>query len=475
MDKLIYINGEWSGADLERINVLNPATGETVGTVPKAGERETRLAIDAAYQAFVSWSSLTAYDRADYLETFCALMLEHDNEIARMLTLEMGKPLKEALGDVQYAASFIRWFAEEGKRIYGREIPTHRDGTIMQVIKQPLGVVGAITPWNFPVAMITRKMGPALASGCTFIVKPSSKTPLTAILLVELAEKAGIPKGVVNLVTGSASEISKELMYNRKVRKITFTGSTEIGKELIRHSADQIKSLSLELGGHAPMIILDDADLDKAVKGVIGSKFRNGGQTCICVNRIYVHEDIYEEFIDKFAEATQQLVVGNGMDDSTDIGPIIDKEGYEKIDHHVKDALNLGAKCLLGGKGNVMGASYFYEPTILRDVTPEMVIMNEETFGPVAPVQKISSAEEAIRYANETPLGLAAYVFTENYIRGMKVIRLLDYGIIGWNDGLPSAAQAPFGGMKQSGIGREGGIEGIEAFLETKFVSIGLA
>ena len=474
MDKLIYINGEWVGADLAKIVVRNPATGEAVGTVPRAGAEETRRAIEAAHEAFPSWSRLTAYERSAYLERFHDLIVDSADEIARVLTLEMGKPLKEALGEVMYAASFVKWFAEEGKRVYARGIPSHKAETRMLAIKQPVGVVAAITPWNFPAAMITRKLGPALAAGCTIIIKPAKQTPLTAIMLAELAEKAGIPKGVVNLVTGNAAEIGNEFMTNPMVRKVTFTGSTEIGKELIRQSADHVKNLSLELGGHAPIIVLDDADLEKAVRGAVASKFRNGGQTCICGNRIYVQEKAYDAFIAKFAEAVRKLKVGNGMDPGVDIGPIIDRDGYEKIDAHVKDAVRLGASCVLGGEGRAENGAYFYPPTILKDVRPGMLIMREETFGPVAPVQKFSADEEAARYANDTPYGLAAYVFTENYSRGIKLVEALDFGIIGWNDGLPSAAQAPFGGMKQSGIGREGGIEGIDAFLEVKYVSVGL-
>jgi len=474
MDKLIYINGEWVGADLAKIVVRNPATGEAVGTVPRAGAEETRRAIEAAHEAFPSWSRLTAYERSAYLERFHDLIVDSADEIARVLTLEMGKPLKEALGEVMYAASFVKWFAEEGKRVYARGIPSHKAETRMLAIKQPVGVVAAITPWNFPAAMITRKLGPALAAGCTIIIKPAKQTPLTAIMLAELVEKAGIPKGVVNLVTGNAAEIGNEFMTNPMVRKVTFTGSTEIGKELIRQSADHVKNLSLELGGHAPIIVLDDADLEKAVRGAVASKFRNGGQTCICGNRIYVQEKVYDAFIAKFAEAVRKLKVGNGMDPGVDIGPIIDRDGYEKIDAHVKDAVRLGASCVLGGEGRAENGAYFYPPTILKDVRPGMLIMREETFGPVAPVQKFSADEEAARYANDTPYGLAAYVFTENYSRGIKLVEALDFGIIGWNDGLPSAAQAPFGGMKQSGIGREGGIEGIDAFLEVKYVSVGL-
>ncbi|TLS37872.1 NAD-dependent succinate-semialdehyde dehydrogenase [Pseudalkalibacillus caeni] len=473
MDKKMYINGEWTGGDLEKLEVRNPATGEVYGSVPMAGEKETRKAIDAAYRAFDSWSQLTAYDRADYLKKLTRLLLENEDEVAEIMTKEMGKPLHESKGEVQYAASYLEWFAEEGKRMYGRIIPPHKQGKHMEVRKQPVGVVGAITPWNFPAAMITRKLGPALAAGCTFVVKPPEETPLTAIKLVELCEEAGIPKGVVNLVTGDPKAIGGELLSNPHVRKITFTGSTQVGKLLMKQAADSVKKISLELGGHAPIIVLDDADVDKAVDGVLASKFRNGGQTCICGNRVYVHEDIHDEFVDKFVKKTKELQVGDGMEEGTMIGPIINKAGFEKIDKHVRNAENQGAEIAAGGEGYEKDGAYFYKPTVLTGVKPAMLIMNEETFGPVAPIQKISSIDEGIKYANQTPFGLAAYVFTESVSKGNKVVNALDYGIIGWNDGVPSAAQAPFGGMKQSGLGREGGKEGLEDYLETKYVSIG--
>ncbi|PWA10376.1 succinate-semialdehyde dehydrogenase (NADP(+)) [Pueribacillus theae] len=473
MDKLLYINGEWMGSELEKINVTNPATGEIVGTVPNAGVKETREAIDAAYSAFLEWSTLTAYERAEYLEKLYEMMVENKDKLAKLITIEMGKPLSESKGEVQYAAEFLKWFAEEGKRVYGRTVPSHTKDKRMMLIKQPVGVVAAITPWNFPAAMITRKLGPALAAGCTFILKPAEETPLTALMLAMLCEKVGIPKGVVNVITGQPVQIGEEFMANPKVSKITFTGSTAVGKLLIKQSAEQVKKISMELGGHAPIIILDDANVEKAVKGVLLSKFRNGGQTCICGNRIYVQEGIYDDFIQKFIKAVETLKVGNGLEEGIEVGPIINKSGYDKINMHVQDALNRGATCLLGGKGEQQDNAYFYYPTILADVTKEMIIMNEETFGPVAPIQKIASDEEAIHYANDTMYGLAAYVFTENYSRGLNVVESLNYGIVGWNDGVPSAPQAPFGGMKQSGIGREGGIEGIEEYLETKYVSIG--
>ncbi|MGC4375330.1 NAD-dependent succinate-semialdehyde dehydrogenase [Fictibacillus sp. Mic-4] len=474
MDKVLFINGEWTGHELDKMEVHNPATGERIGTVAKAGTKETVAAIEAAHRAFPSWSKLTAYDRAEYLMKLYDLMMEEKEEIAKLMTLEMGKPLKESRGEVDYAASFIRWYAEEAKRIYGRTIPASAQNKRLQVIKQPVGVVAAITPWNFPAAMITRKMAPALAAGCTFIVKPPEDTPLSAVKLVELSEKAGFPKGVINLVTGDPKEIAGELMENEKVRKMTFTGSTVVGKLLIEQSAKTVKKVSMELGGHAPAIVLDDADLEKAVEGIVASKFRNAGQTCICVNRVYAHEQIYERFVDMLVEKTSKLKVGNGMEDGVDIGPIINKDGYEKIVKQVEDAEKNGAKIVLGGKGIEKGNAYFYEPTVIKDVTQDMLIMNEETFGPVVPVHKISSDEEGIQLSNSSPFGLAAYVFTESLTRGTRVVEGLEYGIVGWNDGMPSTAQGPFGGMKESGIGREGGTEGMEAYLETKFVSIGI-
>jgi succinate-semialdehyde dehydrogenase/glutarate-semialdehyde dehydrogenase len=473
MNKFMFIAGQWVGKELEKIPIYNPANGSIVGTVPKGGTEETKKAIDAAHDSLPKWSQLTAYERSSYLEKLFHLMNTYEDEIAEIMALEMGKPMNDSIGEVKYAASFIKWFSEEGKRVYGRMIPSDRHGKKMHVIKQPIGVVGAITPWNFPAAMVTRKLGPALAAGCTLVIKPPTETPLTAIRLVELCEEAGIPKGVVNLVTGRASEIGDELLTNPKVRKITFTGSTEVGKLLIKKSVDQVKKLSLELGGHAPILVLEDADLDIAAKGVLASKFRNSGQTCIAGNRIYVHHKIYDDFIIKFTELTAKLKVGDPLSKDTDIGPLINQGAYEKVKNHVEDAIQKGAICVLGGKGEDKNNTYFYEPTILKDITPDMLIMNEETFGPIAPIQKINNDEEAIQYANDTPFGLAAYVFTENYKRANSIIEQLDFGIIGWNDGVPSAAQAPFGGMKQSGIGREGGSEGIDAFLETKYISVG--
>lgn len=471
---LMYINGNWIGKGLDTAVITNPATGEDVGSVPVGGEVETNEAIEAASEAFQLWSKTTAYERASYLKRLYQLMLDNEEELAQIMTLEMGKPINESRGEVNYAATFLDWFADEGKRIYGETIPSHMDDKRLQVWKKPVGVVAAITPWNFPAAMLTRKMGPALAAGCTVVIKPSSESPITAIKLMELCEEAGFPKGVVNLVTGSSTEFGKAIMENEKVRKVTFTGSTEVGKILIRQSADQVKRLSLELGGHAPLIVLDDANVDQAVKGVMASKFRNAGQTCICANRIYVQAGIYDEFVEKFSEAVSKLKVGNGLVENVDIGPLINKAGLSKVIDHVDDAVNKGASVVVGGESLEENGGIFFTPTVIKDVDRSMVIMQEETFGPVAPIQKVETAEEAITLANDTPYGLAAYVFTENVAEGFRVIEQLNFGIVGWNDGAPSAAQVPFGGMKESGIGREGGREGIEAFVESQYVSIGL-
>lgn len=468
----MVINGKQVGLDLEKMDVYNPATNEVVGTIPNGGKEEANQAVEAAYQAFKKWSQTTAYERTTYLKKLHDLILENQDELARMMTLEMGKPLKESTGEVVYGASFVEWYAEEAKRVYGETIPSHAPNKRLQVWRKPVGVVAAITPWNFPLAMITRKIAPALAAGCTVIIKPSKESPITAIKFMELVEKAGFPNGVINLVTGSSSKIVGAMMENEKVRKITFTGSTEIGKLLIEQSAKQVKRLSLELGGHAPFIVLDDANIDKAVEGVLASKFRNGGQTCVCANRIYVQEGIYDQFVEKFAAKVKQLKVGDGMDE-VDIGPLINEDGLEKVASHVQDAVKKGASLVTGGN-RIQGTGTFYEPTVLRDIDPSMVIMQEETFGPVAPIQRIASDEEAAGFANSTEYGLAAYVFTESVARGTKLIEKLDFGIVGWNDGMPSAAQAPFGGMKESGIGREGGHEGMDAFLETQYVSIGV-
>ncbi|HLR11498.1 MAG TPA: NAD-dependent succinate-semialdehyde dehydrogenase [Sporosarcina sp.] len=471
---LMYVNGQWMGESLKPLDVYNPANGEVVGTVPYGGKEEAEAAIEAADVAFQTWSKTTAYERATYLQNLHRLLIEHQEELAAIMTLEMGKPIQESRGEVLYAASYIEWYAEEGKRIYGETIPTHLANKRLQVWKKPVGVVAAITPWNFPLAMLTRKLAPALAAGCTFIMKPSGESPITAVKLAELCEKAGIPQGVVNLVTGASSAIGDAFMSNQKVRKMTFTGSTAVGKQLIEQSADQVKRLSLELGGHAPLIVLEDADLDLAVKGAIASKFRNAGQTCVCANRLYVQSTVYEAFVEKFSAAVKALKVGNGLTEDSQIGPLINQKAVEKVAKHVDNAIEHGATAVVGGEQLTSYDGTFYAPTVLRDVQSNMLVMNEETFGPIAPIQSFETIEEVIQLANDTPYGLAAYVFTESVGKGTRLIEQLDYGIVGWNDGAPSAAQAPFGGMKESGIGREGGKEGIEGFLETQYVSIGI-
>lgn len=474
MNNRLYIDGKWLDANgYEMIEVTNPANGEVICSIPCAGAKEASLAIDAAERAFPLWSRKTAAERASYLMKLHALILQHEQELANMITLEMGKPLSEAQGEVRYAASFMEWYAEEAKRIYGETIPASHSNKRILVLRQPVGVAAAITPWNFPAAMLTRKMAPALAAGCPIVVKPSELTPLTAIKLVELAEQAGFPAGTVNLIFGDAAAIGQELMRNEKVKKISFTGSTRVGKLLMEQGAQQIKKLSFELGGHAPMIVLDDADLSLAVREIIASKFRNAGQTCICGNRIYVQEKVYDTFIEMLVEEVSKLKVGSGFEEGTDIGPLIHQQAYEKVDSHVKDALSQGAKILIGGHGYQEKEGFYYYPTLLTHVNSCMKVMTEETFGPVAPIAKFTSDEEAVAWANQTPYGLAAYVFSESMSRGLNIVEQLDYGIVGWNDGLPSTAQAPFGGMKESGLGREGGRQGIDCFLETKYVSIG--
>ena len=474
MDGRHYINGEWTDTGDGKIEVTNPATGEVVGSVPNGGEQEATAAIESAAAAFPEWSKTTAYHRAELLMKWHDLLLEHKEEIGEILTKEMGKPLAEAIGEIEYSASFVSWFAEEGKRVYGRTIPASKDGKRIQVNKQPVGVVVSITPWNFPAAMMARKMAPALAAGCTFVAKPAKMTPLTAVKMYELAIEAGFPKGVINLVTGSASKIGKVFTSHPDVRKLTFTGSTEIGKELMKQASETMLNLSLELGGHAPIIVLEDANMDLAVEGVMASKFRNAGQTCVCGNRIYVQQSVVEEFSQKLQQAAGNLKVGNGLDEGVQIGPLVDKDGYEKVENHVNDAVEKGAKVLVGGDGRSENNAYFYNPTVLVNATSDMLVMNEETFGPVAPIMSFETDEEAVKLANDTRFGLAAYFFTESMSRGTYLSENLDYGIVGWNDGAPSTAQAPFGGMKESGVGREGGQEGLEAFLETKYISIKL-
>lgn len=470
----MYINGEWVKAiSGETFPVMNPANGRQIATVPNGGWEDAKLAVDAAYDAFKKWSGKTAEERSHLLRRWYDCIMDNKTEIAETLTLEQGKPMKEALGEITYGASFVSWYAEEAKRIYGETIPASAVNKRILVLKQPVGVVCAITPWNFPAAMITRKVAPALAAGCTVVIKPAEQTPLTALKLAEAAEKAGIPKGVINFVIGDAAEIGDAWLKDSRVRKLTFTGSTEVGKLLMRGSADTVKKVSLELGGHAPFIVFPDANLDEAIEGVMVSKFRNNGQTCVCANRIYVHESILDEFVEKFRAETKKLVIGDGLNPETQIGPLIDEAAFKKVESHIEDALLKGGKIEYGG-GRVIELhdGYFVQPTIISGVTEDMKIMQEETFGPVAPVISFQDVDDVIERANNTPYGLAAYIFTRDLQTAITVSERLEYGIVGINDGLPSVAQAPFGGIKESGIGREGGHHGIEEFLEVKYVSI---
>ncbi|SDZ65704.1 succinate-semialdehyde dehydrogenase / glutarate-semialdehyde dehydrogenase [Evansella caseinilytica] len=463
-----YINGEWVNSGTGTIEVTNPATGEVIDTVPFGGKKEAKLAVSAAHDAFSGWAGKTAAERSDCLMRWFQLIQKHQEDIGEVMTKEQGKPLREAIGEVQYANSFIQWYAEEGKRVYGDIIPASASNKRIFVQKQPVGVIAAITPWNFPAAMITRKVAPALAAGCTVVVKPAEQTPLTALKLAQLADKAGIPPGVFNVVTGNASDIGEAWLEDARVRKITFTGSTEVGKLLMRGAAQTVKKISLELGGHAPFIVMEDADLETAVDQVIASKFRNAGQTCVCANRIYVASDVAEAFTEAFALKVRELKVGNGLEEGVTIGPLIDKAAVDKVNGQIADAVKKGGQVAVGG--HVTG--HFFEPTIITGATDEMLCMKEETFGPLAPVATFDTEEEVIERANNTPYGLAAYIFTENIGRAIRLSEKLEYGIVGVNDGMPSVAQAPFGGWKESGLGREGGRYGIEEFLEVKYVSV---
>nr|WP_117017608.1 NAD-dependent succinate-semialdehyde dehydrogenase [Aeribacillus pallidus] len=473
----MYVNGEWIEAkDGKTISVMNPSTGKTIANVPNGGRFETRQAIEAAEHAFKSWSKLTANDRAQYLLKLRDLMHEYKDELAEIVSLEMGKPITEAKGEVVFAASYLEWFAEEGRRIYGETIPASVPNKRLLVIRQPIGVVAAITPWNFPLAMMTRKLGPALASGCTGIVKPAKQSPISAIAFCKLVEMAEIPRGVINLVIGNAGPISDEIFENPIVRKISFTGSTEIGKLLVTKSASQLKRLSLELGGHAPFIVFEDADLEAAASGAVASKFRNTGQTCVCANRIYVQRSVLDKFSEIFVKKVQALKVGNSLDPSVQVGPLVSSEGLEKVEEHVHDALAKGARVLCGGQriGGELSEGLFYEPTVLAGVNTDMLITKEETFGPVAPIIPFDTEEEVIQYANNTEYGLAAYFYTQNISRAVRVSEALEFGIVGLNDSIPAVAQAPFGGVKESGIGREGGHHGIDEYLEVKYISMGV-
>lgn len=471
----MYIDGQWVESNSEEyIDVINPATNEVIGVVPKGGKKEAKLAVDAAHRALKVWSKKTAEERGWLLRKWYELIDKEKEAIGRIMTMEQGKPLKEAIGEVMYANSFISWYAEEGKRIYGETIPASHPNKRILVRKEPVGVIAAITPWNFPAAMITRKVAPALAAGCTAVVKPAQQTPLTALKMAELAEKAGIPKGVINVVTGKASEIGDTWMEDSRVRKITFTGSTEVGKQLMRGAAETVKKISLELGGNAPFIVMDDANLEKAAKALVASKFRNAGQTCICTNRIYVHENVTDQFLVYFKNELSQLKVGNGIQEGIDIGPLIDQKAVDKVNEILEDAVHKGGKIIYRGSKPESSTGFFYDPIILTNVQDDMLCVEEEIFGPLAPISTFRTEEEVIERANNTVYGLAAYVFTENLSRAFRISEGLEYGIIGLNDGLPSTAQAPFGGYKESGLGREGGHHGIEEYLETKYISIGL-
>ena len=460
-------------ADL--LQVKNPATGKVIKEIPINTEEEIKQALKTGHDSFKKWAKVNAHERSRLLRNWSQIIQEHKAEIAEIMTMENGKPLAESLGEVDYATSYIDWYAEEAKRIYGRTVPASSETKRIVVTKQPIGLVAAITPWNFPAAMMTRKAAPALAAGCPFIVKPAVETPLTTIRLIELAHEAGIPADVIQCVNGSGSKVGDLFTSSEYVRKITFTGSTPVGKQLIKNSANTVKHVTMELGGHAPLIVAEDADLDFAVGQTILTKFRNAGQTCVCANRIIIHENIAKAFSTKLAEATKKLKVGNGLDKDTQVGPIINEKGFNKIVAQINDAIEKGAEVLAGNQFNADQEHdyYFVYPTILSNVTLDMNIMQEETFGPVAPIITFKTLEEAVEIANSTPYGLAAYFFTNNYKTGTYLSENLDFGIVGWNDGAPSGAHIPFGGMKESGIGREGGMEGIDPYLETKFLSIG--
>ena len=463
------IDGKWVGGTGKVIEVENPATGEIVGAVPSLEAADIEQAVAAAEKAFRSWSALAAKERATILHRWFSLLVENADDLAALMTAEQGKPLSEARGEVLYAASFIEWFAEEAKRVYGDIIPAPTTDKRILVLKQPIGVCAAITPWNFPAAMITRKAAPALAAGCTMVVKPAEQTPLTALALGFLAEQAGLPAGVLQVVTGKAREIGKVLTESDKVRKLSFTGSTEVGRILMAQSAPTIKKLSLELGGNAPFIVFDDADLDAAVDGAIASKYRNAGQTCVCSNRIYVQSGVYEAFAEKLAAKVAALPVGEGTHAGVLIGPLIDADAIAKVEDHIGDAVAKGAKVVAGGKRHSLGGTFF-EPTVLTGATQAMKIAREETFGPVAPLFRFETEEEAVAMANDTEFGLAAYFYTENIRRTWRVAEALEYGMVGHNTGLISNEVAPFGGVKQSGLGREGSRYGIDEYLEIKYL-----
>jgi len=466
-----YVAGEWVTAATS-IDVLNPATGGLLATVPRLGAAETRRAIEAAQAAMPAWAAKTAKERATVLRRWFDLMMANQEDLARIMTAEQGKPLGESRGEIAYAASFIEWFAEEGKRIYGDVIPSHAPDKRIIVLKQPIGVAAAITPWNFPAAMITRKAGPALAAGCAMVLKPATATPLSAFALCVLAEEAGLPKGLLSCLTGGARDIANEMTSNPLVRKLSFTGSTEIGQQLMAACAENVTKVSLELGGNAPFIVFDDADLDEAVKGAILSKFRNAGQTCVCANRLYAQAGIYDEFVARLAAATENLKIGNGADAGIDVGPLIDDAAVAKVEEHIADALAKGGRIVSGGTRHALGRTFF-TPTVIADVTAKMAVAREETFGPVAPVFRFSDEADVVAQANDTRFGLAAYFYARDLGTVWRVAEALEYGIVGVNTGIISTEVAPFGGVKHSGIGREGSKYGIEDYLELKYVCLG--
>ncbi len=468
-----YIDGQWQLADGgEMLEVTNPADSQVIGQIPVCGGEETKRAINAAHHAQKDWRKTTALERANYLMKLHDLVLEHQEELAQLLTMEQGKPLVEARGEVGGSAAYIRWFAEEGRRVYGDLVPSPIASRRLMVIKEPVGVVAAITPWNFPSSMIPRKLGPALAAGCTIIIKPSEFTPFSGLAWGVLAEMAGIPAGVVNVITGDASAIGKELCSNDTVRKISFTGSTRVGKILLAQSADNVKKVSMELGGNAPFIVFDDADIDAAIVGGMAAKYRNAGQTCVCTNRFYVQAGIHDEFVKRLSDASAAMKVGRGVEDGVELGPLINDLAISKVKELVDDAIQKGGKVTTGGKEHAMGGAFF-EPTVIEGATQDMRISKEEVFGPVAPVFKFETEEEVVRMANDTIYGLASFVYTQNLGRAWRMMEELKYGLVGINEGVIATPEAPFGGLKQSGLGKEGGHDGIDDYLDSKYVCVG--